>query len=99
MKIEKTENNGILTVKPTGRLDSLTSDEFLGFLNQNFTKDYTGLVLDFEKIDFISSKGLRVLVSVYKELGERTMKIVGANTSVYEVIKISGLLKVFSVNE
>lgn len=97
MLINQTKENGILTIAPVGRLDSATSDEFAEFVNGLFTEDTPKLVVDFADVDFISSKGLRVMVSIYKQLNGREMEIINANTSVVEVFRISGLLKVFNV--
>lgn len=96
IKTERKENE--LTVIPVGRLDSATSGDFAEALEKNFTEDVKKLIIDFSEVDFISSKGLRVIVSVYKELGEREMEITGANPSVMEVFRLSGLLKVINVN-
>lgn len=97
MIISKTFKDGILTVIPDGRLDSATGDEFSEFINENLTAEVNELVFDFSAVDFISSKGLRILVSTYKNLNGRKMGIVNCNTSVKEVFRISGFLKTFDV--
>ena len=97
MIISKKNDGDVLTVIPEGRLDSTTSGEFAEFLDANFTQEIKKLVVDFGKVDFISSKGLRVIVSTYKNLGERTMEITSANAAVMEVFRLSGLLKVIEV--
>ena len=97
MTLRKSEEGCILTVAPQGRLDSATSGDFESFLQESFTKEFEELVLDFAEVDFISSKGLRVLVSQYKNLQGRKMKIINANATVVEVLRLSGLLKYFAV--
>lgn len=87
-----------LTLQMEGRIDSSTSDDFQKAIDENFTDDVGDIVLDFGGVDFISSKGLRVLVSLYKKLEGREMKITGANASVKEVLRLSGLLKKFDVD-
>lgn len=86
-----------LTVSPKGRLDSATAEDFSAFLSERFTAEVKCLILDFSEIDFISSKGLRVLVSTHKELAGRTMEIRGGNASVKEVFRVSGLDGIFNV--
>lgn len=98
MVFDCVENEKSITVKPVGRLDSTTSDEFSEFVSQHFTEEFDSLVIDFGEVDFISSKGLRVLVSIYKQLNGRTMKLTGANASVMEILRISGLLRIFDVS-
>jgi len=95
MVINQQKNGNEITVIPEGRLDTATSDEFLEYVNINFTEDIEKIILDFTDIDFVSSKGLRVLVTIYKGLKDRKMEIINANASVREVLRISGLQKVF----
>lgn len=95
MTIEQNKNGSELTIRPVGRLDSVTSGDLYDCLEQNFTPEISNLVLDFSKVDFISSKGLRVLVSVCKNLGDRKMKVINANESVADIFRLSGLLKIF----
>lgn len=97
MVINSTDEGKVLTVAPEGRLDSTTSGEFHEYLNENFTMDFEKLIIDFADVDFISSKGLRVIVSVFKELNGREMEIINANTAVEEVFRVSGLAKTFNV--
>ena len=97
INMSKNEELKELTIKPEGRLDSTCSDEFFDYVNESFTEDFNKLIIDFNCIDFISSKGLRVLVSIYKSLNGRTMEATGANVSVMEILRLSGLLKVIEV--
>lgn len=97
MIINKIKNGESLTVSISGSLDSATSGEFMEFMEQNFTSDIQKLTLDFAEVDFISSKGLRVLVSVYKSLNGREMSVINTNTSVKEVFRLSSLLTVFNI--
>lgn len=97
MDINAVENGNILTVIPAGRMDSTTSDDFLNFVEQKFTGDFDVLSLDFSGVDYISSKGLRVLLLIYKNLNGRKMEITGANESVKEVLQITGFAAAFGV--
>ena len=97
MTIDKKIDGNTLVAVINGRIDSSTSDEFSSFLDDNFKSENDKITLDFSNVDFISSKGLRVLVSLYKSLSGRKMEIIGANASVKDVLRLSGLLKVFDV--
>lgn len=97
MEILKNRENGVLTLTPCDRLDSNTSGELQECIDANFKEDDQKLVLDFSNVDFISSKGLRVVVAVYKNLGSRTMEITGTNAAVREVFRVSGLLSFFDL--
>lgn len=97
IRTEKTDDR--LTVMPEGRLDSNTNVELEEFLAKNFTPDVPNLTLDMSGVDYISSKGIRILVTVYKALEGRTMEIVRCNESVTEVLRLSGLLKILNVRD
>lgn len=95
IKIEKNEKE--LKLLPVGRLDSATAGAFQEAIDVNFTAEFEKLLIDFSGVDFISSKGLRVIVATYKSLNGRTFEICNANASVTEVLRLSGLLKVITV--
>ena len=99
MTTEIRVNDGILTAKPIGRLDSATSGEFETQLLPHITGDLQGVIIDMSCVDYISSKGLRVLVSAYRAHGGKKIDLVGVNRSVLEVLRLSGMLKVFAVKE
>ncbi len=90
--IDRKENS--LTVKPCGRLNSATGPELAEALDTNFTDDVQQLTIDFSEVDFISSFGIRIIISTYKKLNGRKMSITGANPSVLEVFRLTGLLDV-----
>lgn len=90
-----TENE--LTVYPSGRLDSATAGEFQDYLRENFKDSDSKLTLDFSGVDFISSKGLRILVVLRSELNGRELVITGCNAAVMEVFRISGFTKKFDI--
>jgi Anti-anti-sigma regulatory factor (antagonist of anti-sigma factor) len=71
MTINTKVSGTVLTISPEGRLDSTTSDEFLAFTREHFTTEYDVLAVDCAAVDYISSKGLRVLLTIFKGLGER----------------------------
>lgn len=97
MTITHKKNGDKLTIAISGRLDSTTSGEFTDFLEHNFTPDIQDLTLDFAEVDFISSKGLRVLVTLYKGLNGKQLRIINTNTSVKEVFRLSSLLTIFNI--
>ena len=67
MKIAFTENNGTLTVALDGRLDTTTAPEVEKFLGEKCA-DAAALILDCEKLVYISSAGLRVLLACQKKM-------------------------------
>ena len=95
MTLQHSVSDAVLTVTPAGRLDSASAEDFAAYINEVFTAELQTLVLDFKEVDFISSKGLRVLVTIYKELNGRQLRVINANPSVIDVFRLSGLLSLF----
>lgn len=68
--IEKKQENGILTVTPAGRIDNTTSPQLEAQL-RGLLEGVTKLVLEFEKVTYISSSCLRVLLNLHKSMEEK----------------------------
>lgn len=87
-----------LLIAPVGRLDTVTSAELKDKIG---SFDYTGsdIELDFADVEYISSAGLRLLVSLHKQTkaAGHTMVIKNINAVVREVFRISGFDKAFTV--
>ena len=98
MTINKQQNGGALVIRPEGRLDTMTAPaleaEIKGALD-----GVTDLTFDFEKLEYVSSAGLRVLFSAYRAMrGQGTMKIVNANEIITEVFDVTGFADVLRTN-
>ena len=92
-KIEGTEAYFALE----GRLDTATSPELEGELGEALG-GIGSLTLDFEKLDYISSAGLRVLLSTQKLMNRQgTMKIVGVNGAIMEIFEVTGFSEILTV--
>ena len=90
MKIEKNLNEKNLVVAPEGRLDTTTAPQLEAEL-KNSLDGVTELVFDLGALEYISSAGLRVLLSAYKTMrGQGSMKITNANELVKEVFEVTG---------
>ena len=95
MKIDFTKNNGNLHVALDGRLDTTTAPELEGFLNENY--DGTeALVMDCEKLSYISSAGLRVLLSAQKKM-KGAMKLTNVCELVMEVFEMTGFADILVI--
>jgi anti-sigma B factor antagonist len=95
MKIDFTKNNGTLTVALDGRLDTTTAPELEKFLGENCA-DTTALVLDCEKLAYISSAGLRVLLAAQKKL-KGAMKLTNVCELVMEVFEMTGFADILVI--
>ena len=95
MKINFNNNNGILNVALDGRLDTTTAPELDKFLGENY--DGTGsIVIDCEKLAYISSAGLRVLLSAQKKTNG-SMKLTKVCESVMEVFEMTGFADILVI--
>ena len=97
MTITKTMNGAELTLALEGRLDTTTAPE----LEKELKEVMPGaerLVLDFSGLDYISSAGLRVLLSAHKFMtGKGGMKVKNANEIVREVFDVTGFADILDI--
>ena len=90
MNIEKKLEGTTLTIALEGRLDTTTSPDLEEALGESLD-GVTALVFDFTKLDYLSSAGLRVLLSAQKRMNKQgSMKLVHVNDAVKEVFDITG---------
>ena len=97
MKITKNMNGTELNVALEGRLDTTTAPELEQALKDSMDGANT-LTLDFGKLDYISSAGLRVLLSAHKAMSKKGgMKVVNANEMVMEVFDVTGFADILTI--
>ena len=90
MNITKTIDGATLTLCIEGRLDTTTAPDLETLLNASLD-NVSELVLDFEHLDYLSSAGLRVLLSAQKRMNKQgSMKLLHVNETVKEVFEITG---------
>ena len=97
MTITKTTEGNTLTVILEGRLDTVTTPELekelMGALD-----DIQELTFDFEKLSYISSAGLRVLLSSQKIMNTKgTMKVVHVNENIMDIFEATGFTDVLTI--
>ena len=97
MNIEKKLEGTTLTLALEGRLDTTTSPDLEETLTASLD-GVTALVFDFAKLDYLSSAGLRVLLSAQKRMNRQgSMKLVHVNDAVKEVFDITGFADFLTV--
>ena len=97
MTITKTQNGNALEIALEGRLDTMTSPELEAELNDSL-KNADSLVLNFSKLDYISSAGLRVLLSAHKAMSTKGgMKVINVNEIVREVFDVTGFADMLTI--
>ena len=95
MKIDFNKNNSELTVMIDGRLDTITAPELESFLAEHY-EGITTLTFDCEKLAYISSAGLRVLLTTHKRM-KKAMKLINVNELVMEVLEMTGFADVWVI--
>ena len=96
----KTERRGdILIAKTEGRVDGTNAREFQVALEAAIDASERAVVLDMEKLSYISSSGLRVILLTAKTLRNRNAKFAVCSLSapIQEVFEISGFDKIISI--
>lgn len=97
MKITKNMNGSTLEIALEGRLDTTTAPELEKELKESMG-GADALTLDFEKLDYISSAGLRVLLSAHKAMaGKGGMKVTHVNEMVSEVFDVTGFADILDI--
>lgn len=97
MNINKTLNANELTVALTGRLDTTTAPQLEGELKTTLNGVNT-LMMDFAELEYISSAGLRVLLSAQKIMNKQgKMVIQHVNETILEVFEVTGFTEVFTI--
>lgn len=91
------EENNVLTIALNGRIDSANAAEAEKEITA-FTDGFTGeLVLDAEKLAYISSAGLRVILRLKKANG--TTKIINVSSDVYEIFDMTGFTEMMDISK
>ena len=97
MTITKQQNGSNLVLALEGRLDTITSPELEAELKKDLNS-VESLVLDFSKLDYISSAGLRVLLSAHKVMSRKGgMKVTHVNEIVQEVFDVTGFSDILTI--
>lgn len=91
----KTEN--ALLIKLEGRLDTTSSPQLETFINANID-NIKQLNFDLEHLTYISSAGLRVLLSAQKVMNKQgSMLIKNADSAVKEIFEVTGFSEIFTI--
>ena len=97
MTINKTNNGSSLTVAIEGRLDTTTAPQLEAELKDSLD-GVAELVLDLSGMEYISSAGLRVLLSAQKIMSRQgEMKVTGVCETVMEVFEVTGFSDILNI--
>ena len=99
MTIHKKTDGTKLELALEGRLDTTTAPQLEAEI-RNSISDVTELDFDFEELVYISSAGLRVLLSAQKIMNKQgNMTIRNANEDIMEVFEVTGFVDILNIEE
>ena len=97
LNIKKSTNENGLTVVLTGRLDTTTAPELEKELKASLD-GVTTLVIDMTALEYISSAGLRVLLSAQKTMNKQgEMKVVHVGERIMEIFEVTGFSDILTI--
>ena len=97
MTIQKTVDNDTLTLMPEGRLDTITAPQLEGEIRSS-SGGIKVLVFDLEKLVYISSAGLRVLLSAQKTMNKQgTMLLRNVRPEIMEILEATGFSDILTI--
>ncbi len=97
----KKNNNGVLIINLNGRLDATTSNGLQSKIAQQIDAGEDKLLINFEQLVYISSAGLRVLITALKLLQAKQGKLLlsNMNKDILNVLKISGFTQILTIKD
>lgn len=99
MTITKNQNGSHLDLALEGRLDTTTAPQLEAELKQS-VNGVTELALDFAGLEYLSSAGLRVLLSAQKVMNKQgTMVIKNVNETIMEIFEVTGFVDILTIED
>lgn len=97
LNIKNNREDARLTVTLEGRLDTTTAPDLEKNLQESI-QSVEELVMNFEKLDYISSAGLRVILSAQKIMNKQGgMKLCHVNENIMEILEVTGFVDILTI--
>lgn len=97
MTVKKTKNGSALLASVEGRVDTATAEQFEKEIKADLD-GVTELTLDFSQLNYISSAGLRVLLTLHKLMvAQGSMKIISVNDIVSDIFEVTGFSEILTI--
>ena len=97
LNIEKKTNGTVIAFSLEGRLDTTTAPELEAELKGSL-EGATSLTLDLEKLEYISSAGLRVLLAAQRIMNQQgEMKVAHVSETVMEIFEVTGFSDILTI--
>ena len=97
LNIKKEINGSDAIVTLEGRLDTTTAPQLENEL-KSFMESVSSLVFDFENLEYISSAGLRVLLTAQKFMSKQgSMKLIHVGADIMEIFEVTGFSDILTI--
>ena len=97
MNVEIRKDGTALTLIPEGRLDTKASPDLKAIVEENIP-GVTDLTFDLKKLMYLSSAGLRVIMSAQKVMMEQgKMRLINVSNDIMDIMDMVGLTGVFTI--
>lgn len=97
LNITKTVENGSALMALEGRLDTITAPSLEAEVKETLP-GLSALTMDFEKLEYISSAGLRVLLMAQKAMAAQgEMKVVHVSATIREIFDVTGFSEILTI--
>lgn len=97
MNINKTIDGSALHIALEGRLDTTTAPQLEAELKQSMD-GVTMLEFDFDKLEYLSSAGLRVILAAQKTMNKQGKMIIRhVNETIMEVFEVTGFIDILTI--
>lgn len=97
MTVEVKKDGEKLMIIPEGRIDAVTANDFSKAIDDNI-EGVKDLTFDFEKLEYISSAGLRVLLTSQKNMSKiGSMKLIHVADVIMDVFNITGFSDILTI--
>lgn len=101
MQVTIQPENNVAVASVEGRLDAVSAPELESKLSASIDEGQTSMILDLTNLDYISSAGLRVILSTTKKLKKAQGKLVLCNLqqAVMQIFEISGFCSILTITD
>ena len=98
MQINQKLTGSTLSLEIEGRIDTTTAPALEAELKRSVSSDVQNLIMDFAKVEYISSAGLRVLLAAQKVMKKQgAMTVQHVNEAIMEVFEVTGFSDILTI--
>ncbi len=95
MEIKKEIIDGICTLVPEGRIDTLTSGDLEAAV-AGAAEECGKIILDMSDVDYVSSAGIRVIIQAHRNAGENNLILKNVAKNVFQLFAMTGFDRVLN---